>query len=125
VENVAAAIALAAADDRAAGRVYNVGERESLTEREWAERIAAAAGWGGRFVTLPAERMPPHLLIPGNTNQHWTIDTTRIREELGYHEPVPQIDAIRRTIAWERANPTESSPHAFDYAAEDAALRPA
>jgi nucleoside-diphosphate-sugar epimerase len=123
VENVAAAIALAAVDDRAAGRVYNVGETESLTELESAERIAAAAGWSGRFVTLPAARMPPHLLMPGNTDQHWTIDTTRIREELGYREPVAQADAIRRTVEWERANPTESSPHAFDYDAEDAALR--
>jgi nucleoside-diphosphate-sugar epimerase len=123
VENVAAAIALAAVDGRAAGRVYNVGETESLTELEWAERIAAAAGWSGRFVTLPAERMPAHLLMPGNLDQHWTIDTTRIREELGYGEVVAQADAIRRTIEWERANPTGSSPHAFDYDAEDAALR--
>jgi nucleoside-diphosphate-sugar epimerase len=120
VENVAAAIALAAVNDRAAGRVYNVGEPESLTELEWAKRIAAAAGWSGRFVTLPAERMPQHLLMPGNTDQHWTIDTTRIREELGYCEVVAQADAIRRTIEWERANPTESSPHAFNYDAEDA-----
>jgi dTDP-D-glucose 4,6-dehydratase len=61
--------------------------------------------------------------MPGNTDQHWTIDTTRIREELGYREPVAQADAIRRTIEWERANPTESSPHEFDYDAEDEALR--
>jgi nucleoside-diphosphate-sugar epimerase len=122
VENVAAAIALAAVDERSARRIYNVGERESLTEVEWAERIAAAAGWSGRFVTLPADRMPSHLVVPGNTDQHWTIDTTRIREELGYAEPVTQEEAIRRTIEWERANPTESSPHAFDYDAEDAAL---
>jgi nucleoside-diphosphate-sugar epimerase len=123
VENVAAAIALAVVDGRAAGRVYNVGETESLTELEWAERIAAAAGWSGRFVTLPAERMPAHLLMPGNLDQHWTIDTRRIREELGYGEVVTQADAIRRTIEWERANPTSSSPHAFDYGAEDAASR--
>jgi nucleoside-diphosphate-sugar epimerase len=122
VENVAAAIALAAASDRAAGRVYNVGEAESLTELEWAERIAAAAGWTGRFVTLPVDSMPPNLVLPGNTAQHWTIDTTRIREELGYREPVAQAEAIRRTIDWERANPTGSSAHVFDYDAEDAAL---
>ena len=121
VENVAAAIALATADPHAAGRIYNVGEAESLTELEWAERITAAAGWSGDFVVLPADRMPAHLRMPGNTDQHWTIDTTRIREELGYREPVAQHDAIRRTIEWERANPTSSSPHAFDYAAEDAA----
>jgi nucleoside-diphosphate-sugar epimerase len=122
VENVAAAIALAAVDERAAGRVYNVGDRESPTELEWAERIASAAGWSGRFVTLPADRMPAHLLMPGNTDQHWTIDTTRIREELGYGEPVAQAEAILRTIEWERANPAGPGPHAFDYDAEDAAI---
>lgn len=122
VENVAAAIALAAIDGRASGRVYNVGEAESPSELEWAQRIASAAGWGGRFVTLPADQMPAHLRMPGNTDQHWTIDTTRIREELGYAEPVTQADAIRRTIAWEREHPAEN-PVLFDYAAEDAALR--
>ncbi len=38
------------------------------------------------------------------------------------HEPVPLDEAIRRTIAWERANPpAEIDPDQFDYAAEDAA----
>jgi nucleoside-diphosphate-sugar epimerase len=120
VENVAAAIALAATNARAANRIYNVGEPEGLSELEWATRVAAAAGWNGQFVTLPADRMPPHLLMPGNTDQHWTTATTRIREELGYREPIAQDEAIRRTIDWERANPTTSSPHVFDYAAEDA-----
>jgi nucleoside-diphosphate-sugar epimerase len=122
VENVAAAIVLAATDDRAAGRIYNVGEKENLSELEWAQRVAAVAGWTGEFVLLPADRMPAHLLMPGNTEQHWSTDTTRIRTELGYREPIAQEEAIRRTIEWERANPTSSSPHAFDYPAEDAAL---
>jgi nucleoside-diphosphate-sugar epimerase len=121
VENVAAAIALAATNDRAAGRIYNVGEPDDASELDWAGRIASAMGWSGRFVVLPRERMPTHLVMPGNADQHWTISTVRIREELGYTEPVAQDEAIRRTIEWERANPTESSPHAFDYAAEDAA----
>ena len=121
VENVAAAIALAAINPRAAGRIYNVGD-SNFSELEWAQRVAAVAGWRGEFVTRPKERMPAHLLMPGNTEQHWSTDTTRIREELGYREPIAQEEAIRRTIEWERANPTESSPHAFDYAAEDAAL---
>jgi nucleoside-diphosphate-sugar epimerase len=121
VENVAHAIALAATSDRAAGRVYNVGEAESITELEWATRLAAAMAWNGRFIVRPKDRTPPHLVMPGNTDQHWTIDTSRIREELGYREPIAQDDAIRRTIEWERANPAASSPHAFDYDAEDAA----
>ena len=121
VENVATAIARAATDDRAAGRIYNVGEPENLSELEWAQRVAAVAGWNGEFILLPADRMPAHLLMPGNTEQHWSTDTTRIRTELGYREPIAEEEAIRRTIEWERANPTSSSPHAFDYPAEDKA----
>jgi len=95
--------------------------RENLSELEWARRIAAVAGWSGEFVTLPADRTPPHLLMPGNIAQHWSTDTRRIREELSYAEPIAQEEAIRRTIEWERANPPTPSPHAFDYPAEDAA----
>ena len=121
VDNVAAALALAAVSDRAAGRIYNVAERPAWPEREWAAKIAAAAGWNGELVTLPKDRMPPHLVQPGNRAQHWEADSTRIRQELGYREPFPLEEAIERTIAWERANPPgEFSMHKFDYAAEDA-----
>jgi nucleoside-diphosphate-sugar epimerase len=123
VENVGAAVALAAVDDRAAGRVYNVAEPEALTELEWARLVAAAAGWSGRLVTVPREKAPPHLVPPGNTSQHWVASSRRIREDLGYREPVPRAEALRRTIAWERANPPAAiDPRQFDYAAEDAAL---
>jgi nucleoside-diphosphate-sugar epimerase len=123
VENVAAAIALAAVDDRAAGRVYNVAEKEAPTELEWAQRVADSTGWRGRFVTLPRDKTPSHLLLPGNTAQHWVASSGRIRQELGYREPVALDEALRRTIAWERAHPPgEGSPHKFDYAAEDGAL---
>jgi nucleoside-diphosphate-sugar epimerase len=123
VENVAAALAIAAVSERAAGRVYNVAERPSFTELAWAEKIAASAGWDGEFVTLPKERAPAHLVLPGNSAQHWEADSSRIRTELGYREPVPLDEAIRRTIDWERAQPPgDYDPHKFDYAAEDASL---
>jgi nucleoside-diphosphate-sugar epimerase len=123
VENVAAAIALAATSDRAEGRTYNVGDADSLSEVEWARLIAAAVEWRGEFVVRTADLMPAHLRRPGNLDQHWVVDTTRIREELGYREPVARRDAIRRTIDWERANPAPADPRAFDYAAEDAAIQ--
>jgi nucleoside-diphosphate-sugar epimerase len=122
VENVAEAIALAATNDRAAGRIYNVGEAEGFSELEWTQQIAQASSWNGEIVVLPAERAPAHLRWPCNLDQHWTIDTTLIREELGYREPVAREEAIRRTIEWERANPPPVDPLAFDYEAEDAAL---
>jgi nucleoside-diphosphate-sugar epimerase len=122
VGNVAAAIALAATSDHAAGKIYNVAEAESFSELEWALQVASAAGWDGNFVTLPAERTPPHLRLPGNADQHWVVDSTRIRQELGYREPVARADAIRSSVEWERANPAPADPRAFDYAAEDAAI---
>ena len=94
VENVAAAIALAATNDRAAGQIYNIAEAESVTER-----------------------------LPGNTQQHWVVDSTKIRRDLGYTEPIARDEAIRRTVEWERTNPPSGfTPHRFDYAAEDAAF---
>jgi nucleoside-diphosphate-sugar epimerase len=121
VENVAAAIALAAVSDRAAGRIYNVGEPESLSELAWARRVADATGWNGELVTLPADLIPAHLRWPGNLDQHWATDTTRIRQELGYAEPVGREESIHRTVEWERTHPPPIDARAFDYAAEDAA----
>ena len=123
VENVAAAIALAAVAPNAGGRAYNVGEAESFSELEWAHFIAEIVGWRGRFVVVPDESAPAHLRLPGNFRQHWTVDTSRIRGELGYAEPVPRTEAIRRTVEWERAHPPERPMTQFDYAAEDDAVR--
>jgi len=122
VENVAAAIVLAATSARAAGRVYNVAGAENLSELEWARRIAAVTAWRGEFVVLPADRTPAHLRPGGNLDQHWVVDTTRIRDELGYAEPVAEHEAIRRAVEWERANPPAIDSGAFDYAAEDEAV---
>jgi len=123
VENVAAAIALAARNDRAARRIYNVCEEPSFSELEWARKIASEMRWDGKFVVLPVDRTPPHLLKPGNAAQNWTASSARIRRELGYDEPVAIEEAIRRTIRWELENPPvdEFLPQ-FDYAAEDAAV---
>ena len=121
VENVAAAVALAATDDRASRRIYNICEERSFSELEWARKIAHEMQWGGEFVVLPVERTPPHLLRPGNTAQHWTATSARIRQELGYEEPVEIEEAIRRTIRWETENPLASVGQ-FNYAAEDAAV---
>jgi hypothetical protein len=42
---------------------------------------------------------------------------------LGYAEGTAPDEALRRTVAWERANPPEQiDPALFDYAEEDAAL---
>ena len=124
VEDVGRAIALAVTDERAAGRVYNVGEPDTLTELEWVQAIGLAAGWDGQIALLPPSRVPA-ALDPGiNTDQPLVTDTTRIREELGYAERVPRERALRQTIDWQRGNPpAEIDPARFDYEAEDELLK--
>lgn len=124
VENVAAALALAVTDERAAGRIYNVGESDTLTMAEWVRAIGEVAGWRGEVVVLPQEQMPAHLRNTLHTAQSLVTDSSRIRQEPGYTERILRDEALRRTIAWERANPPEAlDPAQYDYAAEDAALR--
>ena len=124
VDNVAHAIALAATSQRAFGRTYHVCDEPALTELEWHKKIAAQTNWSGRFVVLPNERTPKHLVAPGNPAQHLIGNSERIRKELGYSEPLETDVAIHRTIEWEQANPpTGATFHQFDYSAEDAALR--
>ncbi len=123
VENVAEAISLAVTDERAAGRVYNVGEGEALTTAEWVAQIGRAAGWQGRVVVVPDERLPAHLKVGLNVDQHLVADTGRLRRELGYREPVSREEGLRRTVAWQRAHPpARVDAGQFDYAAEDALL---
>ena len=119
VENVAWAITLAVTNERAEGRIYNVAEPEGLSYLEWTQRVTRAAGWTGRIVVVPRGR----LNDPTNYEHHWVVDTTRIRAELGYMEVVPQEEALRRTVAWQLANPLEKyDSKEFDYATEDTIL---
>jgi nucleoside-diphosphate-sugar epimerase len=121
VENVAAAIALAVEDGRAAGRVYNVAEPHVYAEADWVRRIAQVVGWRGEVVAIAERHLPARLRQPYDFDQHYVVDSTRIRAELGYEEAIDEATALERTIAWERSNPPAAAA-APDYAAEDEAL---
>src|SRR5690349_8683855 len=84
VENVADAIALAVTNDRAAGRIYNVGEPFTFMMNEWVAEIGAAAGWKGRVVLVPQGRLPEPLRWGINAEQDIVVDSSLIRRELGY-----------------------------------------
>jgi nucleoside-diphosphate-sugar epimerase len=119
LENVATAIVLAIANERATGRIYNVGEEKTLTETEWIEQIGRAAKWNGKVVTVKKENLPPHLSMNLDWNQQLVVDTNRIRRELGYVVPVSLAEAMARTVRWEQENPPEQiDPRQFDYEAE-------
>ena len=126
VDNAAHAVVLAATDERAAGRTYNVGEPDTLDTLAWAREIAALTGWRGELVVVPSEQLPAHLrdARPDFYAQHLVADTSRIREELGYAEVVSRTEALRRAIDWYASEPPADPATAakLDYPAEDAAL---
>jgi nucleoside-diphosphate-sugar epimerase len=123
LENVAAAIAHVTADDRAAGGVYNVGEAVALIEAEWVAEVGRASGWCGEVLPVPWAVLPPGMVPDFDWRYHLATDTNLLRQQLGFVEPIARGEALRRTVAWERAHPpAEVGPGLFDYAAEDAAL---
>jgi nucleoside-diphosphate-sugar epimerase len=87
VENVAHAIVLAVLHPSAAG-VYNVGEQHTPTVAE-------------RLADLPASSVP-EASMAANFDQNIVFDTTRIRDGLGYSEPVGYREGLRRTLGRDR-----------------------
>jgi len=85
VENIAAAVELAAIHPVAGGRIYNVGEPYTPTT---AERLA----W------LPPSTIEPDLSSQFDFAQDIAYDTSRIRVELGYCEIVPEKEGLLRTL---------------------------
>jgi len=128
VENIGYAIALAVINEKAAGRIYHVAEPETLSEGERVTKIGEIAGWKGKVVSLSKDKFPEDWNLPLNSEQNWLLDSTRIREELGYREIVPIEEALKRTIEWERHHlSTEMqqlvAPFLLDYATEDTILK--
>jgi nucleoside-diphosphate-sugar epimerase len=103
VENVADAIVLAAANDKAAGRTYNVGERDPPTQEEWLRLVARTIGWNGQIMRADN---PPGTL-PLQWHYQLVTDTGAIRLDLGYQEGVSREEGLARTLAWERHAPRQ------------------
>jgi len=99
VENVADAIALAALNERAAGRTYNVGEADAPTDQEWASTVAGHA--------IKIGGLKPVATL--NFDYDLVTDTAAIRRDLGYVEPVSREDAIAATVVWERSQSTSAT----------------
>lgn len=120
VENAAHAIALAITKERSAGRIYNVGEPQSPSMLDFVLEIKSILNWNGQIMLAPAGRLPEDMTVPFNMEQQLAIDSSLIREELGYIAPISFRDGLISTIKWELAHqPSE----AFNYAKEDLLLR--
>ncbi|WP_370326781.1 epimerase [Euzebya sp.] len=113
--------------EAAAQQAYNVADDELVSIRQWAELTALAAGGD-----LPIRSLPGELPSPGwgviafgyQATPSCVLDTSKIREQLGYADVMSVRDGLAETVEWMLAhreemdaNPNLVDP--FDYAAED------
>ncbi len=122
-ENVVEAVALAVQNERAAGQIYNVCEEGRPTMADWIRDLAAVTHWPGRILITSKPCPPPDLSGQLNLAQDLDLESSKIRADLGYREPVNRIDALSQTVKWDRQHQHQRIDVAqFDYAAEDALL---
>ncbi len=78
------------------GEVYNIGGGTELTNKELTSRILEASGRGWEMVT-PVEDRKGH-------DRRYSVDISKIADELGYRPQVGFDDGLAATVAWYRAN---------------------
>lgn len=123
VENVAAAICWGLGDQSAISRIYNVGEPYGLSEKAWIQSIGDSAGWTGKIIGLEPAGLPKAMRSGLAWEHQLETDTSLIRSQSRFSEPVPYREGLNRTIAWERENPPiKVNPQDFDYEMEDRVL---
>ena len=80
-----------------AGEIYNIGGGVELTNRELTERLLVACGreWDG-FVDYVEDRK--------GHDRRYSLDDSKIRDELGYEPATGFDDGLAATVDWYRAN---------------------
>jgi nucleoside-diphosphate-sugar epimerase len=107
VDDIGEACALCAIHPSAGGETFIVADEPSLTERDWIARIARGVGAEAQVWDQHSEPVPSWLESPIPVDQHISVTTAKIRSLLGYREVTEPEEAMRRTVAWELANPPE------------------
>jgi dTDP-glucose 4,6-dehydratase len=95
VDDHCQALALVLARGRT-GEVYNIGGGVELTNRELTERLLAECGRDWSSVT-PVEDRKGH-------DRRYSLDDTKLRDELGYAPQVGFESGIADTVRWYRDN---------------------
>ncbi|MYZ36954.1 MULTISPECIES: dTDP-glucose 4,6-dehydratase [unclassified Streptomyces] len=80
-----------------AGEIYNIGGGNERTNRAITERLLELTGSGPGMIRHVADRKAHDL--------RYSIDETKIREELGYAPLTGFDEGLAATVAWYRDNP--------------------
>ena len=84
------------ADGGRPGEIYNIGGGTELTNRSLTEKLLAAVGAGWEAVE-PVEDRKGH-------DRRYSVDITKISDELGYAPRVSFEDGLAQTVSWYRDN---------------------
>ena len=90
-----AGIQLALAKGRA-GEIYHIGGGTELTNRELTQMLLDACGADWSMVE-PVEDRKGH-------DRRYSLDITKIRNELGYEPAIPLEQGLAQTVAWYKEN---------------------
>ena len=104
--NLVEAISICATHPKAAGQVFLVSDCDDVSTAELIRRIAIALGREPRLMHFPPNliRLAGRLL--GKTNAvvrllgSLTIDSSKIKRELGWQPPYTMIEGITKTAEW-------------------------
>lgn len=103
IDDMAEALVLGALHPAAAGRTYNAAQAQVRTVHEWAQTILDVMGIEAEITAVPPEAkgIMVERAEAANMDYPLTLDSNRIRTELGYAETISERAALERTIAWE------------------------
>ena len=113
--------------EKSQGEIFNCGDDERLTIRQVAEIVTDELAYEWKLISMPADlAIPARPLMMNSRSTHRVLDTSKLRERLGYRDAVPARKAVRLTTQWLIANPPKPGGYEetalqdpFDYAAED------
>lgn len=89
---------LAVLEEGREGAVYNIGANQERTNRQVAETVL-------RLLGKPADRIAFIPDRPGH-DRRYALDTTRVRNELGWQPRLGFEEALEQTIEWYVQHPT-------------------
>ncbi|GDY13310.1 hypothetical protein LBMAG53_21880 [Planctomycetota bacterium] len=74
--------------------IYNISEKEYYSEIEWTDKIHKLGGYSPNIILDDKIEIPYNM----NINQNLIIDSSKIRNELGYHEKYDVNNSIIEVI---------------------------
>ncbi len=109
------------------GQIYNVGDDRQFDRFMQAQIVADELGHEWEILSVPHELARPNYpALQHHSSSHRIVDTSKIREQLGYRDVFDPEAALRETVRWQRDNLRGNSESVekilqdpFDYAAED------